>query len=583
MMGRPSGSVRRWARPGIGRAPMLGLAVWACAALAEARQAPPPIEGPQAPPIGGTMADPSLRYRFIESYGDPRAPGDGIGAFRVASIETRDQSIEAPGAAPISAQLVARLRYLARPALVAGRESERVPALVRTYQEIQLTNEGVADDDPDGIAGLGNRALWFSDDGGPSPTVLTLGPGRPLTENQYSFVAFDQIYVPKLAGLLPTLHTRVGEGWRVQTEAAEALVGNRILDGTLEGRLVEIRPPAGGDDLSTAIFRISGRLELLNTRAAINAEVQFAFQGGRPDPVAGGIRTLDPTLIDVHGAIVRLLLAQREIALLPSEDGRSAPGRATLLRNLNLERRLGLDGAPPPALPSAPIEKTDANSWVLYRDPEGRFNFRHPQEYRPVPFDAGSAEGAVHLQRPRIGGSPDDLDLEFRVNVLPETFTRELVQGWNDVNVQVGNVNEGFMPENDWPGRRVYRTEATLGFSPEAFAVNDSGRAYFSAYLVQYPRDATLELKAISGGKPNTFRTEAEEIGEFRREVEAILKSVTLDPSDAASNRDAPPAGTVPPAGAGAGSIEEPESVVPPPPPINQGTGSIPTPPPPSR
>ena len=559
---------------------MLALSLWASAVMAQGRQGPPPppIGGPQSPTTGDTMADPSLRYRFVESYGDPRAPGDDIGAFRVAFVETRDQSIEAPGAAPRSAQLIARVRYLARPAMVDGRERERVSALVRTYQDIQLTIDGVPENDPDSVAGLANRSLWFSEQGGPAPTVLTLGPGRPLTQNQYSYVAYDQIYVPELEGLLPTLHTRVGGAWRVQTEAAEALVGSRILDGTLEGLLVEIRPPADGGDLSTAVFQITGRLELLNTRAAVNAEIQFAFQGGRPEPAEGGIRTLDPTLVQVQGAIVRLLLAQREVALLPSEDGRSAPGRATLLRNLNLERRLGLDGAPSPALPASPIEKTDANSWVLYRDPEGRFDFRHPQEYRPVPFDPSSAEGAVHLQRPRLGGGPDDLYLEFTPGgrVLPETFTQEQVQGWNGVGVQVGNVNEGNLPEANWPGQRVYRTEATLGFSPEGFAVNESGRAYFSAYLVQYARDATLVLKAITVGNPNTFRTEAEEIGEFRREVESILKSVTLDPSDARSTRDAPPAG------AGAGSIRGPSSVIPPAPPIGEGTGEIP-PPPPSR
>ena len=97
---------------------------------ASARQAVPPPDGPSRPAPGlessrpapgldsparqpgaaplldrsapppGSQVNPSLVYRFIESYGPPEAPGQDIGPFRVAFAETLEQQRELPGAAP---------------------------------------------------------------------------------------------------------------------------------------------------------------------------------------------------------------------------------------------------------------------------------------------------------------------------------------------------------------------------------------------------------------------------------------------------------------------------------------------------
>jgi hypothetical protein len=520
--------------------------------------AAPALDFRPAPPADEPNADNANRYRLIESYGPPEAPGQDIGSFRVAFVEVLDQAIEAAGAAPRRTRLGARVVYTARPAIVGGLDRRDVSALVRHYDSVQVNRDGQDVTEPLGPFGLNGQTLWVQEQGGPAPTILTLPGSPPLTQEQLGFAAYQQVYVPKLSGLLSPLHVGVGSSWTIEKLPSEALVGDVIRDGVLEGTLEDVLPPGEGEALSRAVVRVTGRLQLVNSQSVVNARLEFAFKDPNPagDAPAGPVASLDPTLIDARGAIVRLLLAQRDLIEFPDPDGRIA-SRATQLRELNLERRLDLAGAPVPSLPSPPPSPTPENSWVVYQDPDNLFRFRHPQEFRPAPIQPMGGQ-TLNLQRYSLGGVPDDLTVVFvprgqeSLEIRPEDFSRRISEVWKSVpdtqyGVTVGRGAEGFLPEQDWPGKRVFRVELPLTYRPSPYSLDEVGQAFFSAYLAQLANGSVVELEAMTEGTPS----------EFRAEVEAILRSFEADPP--APRGSSPAAGS----GAGAGAASSPAPTTP--------------------
>ena len=59
----------------------------------------------------------------------------------------------------------------------------------------------------------------------------------------------------------------------------------------LDGKLVSIRPPGEARSKSVAVISITGRLQLLNSLALVNAELEFAFRDPSPaDRGRGAVR-----------------------------------------------------------------------------------------------------------------------------------------------------------------------------------------------------------------------------------------------------------------------------------------------------
>lgn len=505
--------------------------------------APPGFSDRPAPGVGDPGRDTGRRYRFIESYAQPDANDSGIGPYQVAFVENLDRSFEQPGQAPERTQLVARAIVVERPARVGGVENRTVSALVRYYQTVQLTKDGVPDTSADGPAGLAGQTLWLQDDGRPAPTILTLPGSAPLNQEQFGFAAIQQVDLPKLGGLLSVLHQGVGSSWNVPRDAAEALVGDVILDGSLVATFEELLPPTETDQNSRAVIRVSGRVQLVSATTAVNAQLEFAFvdpETTLDGPQGGGqVNRLEPRMIDAQGSINRLLLAQRDVVEFPDATGRIGM-RATQLRELNLERRRTVPADLIPPFPNPPLEPNRQNSWVVFLDPDDRFQFEHPQDYRPAPADEQAGEDVV-LQRVRTDGVPDHMTFVFHPRgevppeLRPDPFVQRMVEGWRSIpppGVQVGQGSEGWLPEPEWGGKRVYRLELPLTYSPEAFAVQDAGRAYSSAYLVQLPNGSALELMSLTEGSP----------AEFREQVEEILRSFRVDPPSPAAPRAGVPA-----------------------------------------
>ncbi|QDV32269.1 hypothetical protein [Tautonia plasticadhaerens] len=592
--GRRGSAALRMAAPALGLATALGAALGAGrAALAQVPPRPPTSapgldpsraapglqgsgrsgEAPgldtldrPAPSATEPGAESSDRYRFIEAYGPPEAPGQDIGSYRVAFLETQDQSVEVAGAAPERARIAARVVYTARPAVVGGLENRQVSALVRQYETVQISRDDQDDSQPLGPAGLAGQTLWVQDQGGPAPTILTL-PGSPsLTQAQFGFAAYDSVYVPELSGVLSPLHVGVGSSWALPKEAAEALAGDVIRNGTLEATFEDLLPPGEGQTDSRAIIRVSGRLELVNSQSAINARLEFAFEDPAPaaDDPSRPVATLDPTLVDVKGAVVRLLMAQRNVIEIPDADGRVMT-RASQLRELNLERRLDLTGVTVPSLPVPPPTPTPENSWVSYHDPDNLFLFKHPQEFRPSPIQPMGGS-TLNLSRNTLGGVPDDLTLVFfprgeqPPEIRPEAFSQRIAETWQSVpspGVTLGRGAEGFLPEADWPGTRVYRVELPITYRPSAYSLDEIGQAYFSAYLAQFSNGAVLELEAMTESAPAPFRAE----------VEAILRTVRVDPAPprGSSPRPTPSPSATPPPAASTPAASPDASSIPPP------------------
>jgi len=482
----------------------------------------PPLEGaaPPDPTPNDSIRDSSVRYRFIESYRPPDAANseDGIGAFRVALIETIDTQIESAQAAPERSRVEYAARYVARPATVGGAQREQVSALMRRYEQVRVRRDGQIQEDPLGPTALADHELYLIDRGGPAPETLWLDPNRPLTQRQFRFVAYQQTYVPRLSGLIPNLYKGIGDEWYIDTSAAEALLGNRILEGTLKGMLTEIRDEPDGVT-RRAIIRVTGaEVQTLTSVVSVNARLEFVFEEPEDEALANRGPGFTARGIDARGAIVKLRLAQREYTDLAGSTG--LPTRGVRERKLILERRLRLEGQQPPSVPDPPPAPNPDNSWVLYRDPDDRFQFRHPQQFLAPPTSGGQAGIQLLRPHPRLAG-PDEMYVEFvpQDRTPEDEFVRTLVEGFRAAGVQVGTPNAGALPEADWPGRRVYRVELPLTYVPSSFT--ESGRAYLFAYLVRFSRDATLYLRATT--------TQLDPLA-FRDELEQILRTAELDP-----------------------------------------------------
>ena len=165
------------------------------------RQAPPPEE------LGDTL----IKYLSCRVLRPTRSSGRRTqhlpgGLRRDARPASRGRR-RRPRADPTGRRVV----YAARPAQVAGLDREQVLALVREYQQVTLTRDGLPYDDPDGPTGLRRPAALAPTGDGPAPLVLTLARLPPLTQEQLGFVAYQQVYVPELSSLLPPAHIGLGQ------------------------------------------------------------------------------------------------------------------------------------------------------------------------------------------------------------------------------------------------------------------------------------------------------------------------------------------------------------------------------------
>jgi hypothetical protein len=516
-----------------------------------------------APGQAPESAEPlSLRYRFIERYAlaeDPAKPELNV-QYRVGAIETFKTETERPQGAPERTERTFQTIYTERTAGV-NRVGDATDA-VRRYDTFRtLGTFEVPPYNPPLFQGL---VLWYSLVLGKPPQVLSLTNGRPLRQVEYESIV-DELFLPRLTALLPPKPARVGDTWPISRGAGKALLGPQVPevgDYALEGRLIEVRRSARTTSLS-AIIGVSGELELEQGPGAVNARIHFDFEpqaavvpspGSEPTakaapPRAGGGSDRDQGIVDARGRISRVRMGRSLSVAIPGEDRL----RQIVTRELNLERRpLPLSpgapsggGAAPLELPESRPAANQANSWLTYDDPQGRFYFRHPQELRLAPGGLMDPNAVELIDRHSNGNSvlvvmyqtqqaDPGRDRQLRD---PDFHRRNLQSNWDKRGDEVVQGSSGWLKEADWAPlrRRVYRIEAALKQKgPEAAT---APRVYFDFYLVLFTTNQSIAVQALTVQDPHL---------RFRDQVEEVIKNFTIGPSPgrgpvAGSGRPAPP------------------------------------------
>ncbi len=209
-------------------------------------------------------------------------------------------------------------------------------------------------------------------------------------------------------------------------------------------------------------------------------------------------------------------------------------------------------------IPETPPVESEANSWLLYDDAEGRFQFRHPQELRldPRPPDRFTVElatphpdagpNSVIIQIPRGTADPQE-DLRFR-NL--EQYRKTVDQFWEKQALDVVRGKEGWLDAEEWKPRRVFLKELAVK-GPSAPEEGETvPRLYVDNYFVLGSGSQCLHLQSTSERNDHVA---------FRKTIEAMIKSFVFGPAAAAAAA-APPAAAAPaPPAAPPATIEPPK------------------------
>jgi len=465
------------------------------------------------------LADLANRYRFSERYapeGD-RTPG-AIGPYRVGVVEVVRDSIDTAQGAPKRSESSRQTIFVERPAEVAG-PGGVASASARTYERFIARP-----DDP--TRAMGGRpmvglSVAVRPRVGDLPTILSLTGGRRLTEYEYD-VAARQVFLPHLAGVLPAQSVRIGDVWRVPRRATQAIVGEVGLQGdTLVGAFSELRKEVEGPRM-VAVLRISGRVTGPTGDTAVNAEALFTFQPQSPaaGPAAGPSAPSRPAqdVVEAVGAITEIRMGRVTTGPIPG------PGRLRFQssRELTVHRQLGLDpvGA---AQAGAIPDPTEANSWLAYVAPSGRFAFDHPQDMVAPPDQGPAADPNVVTRGRKRREGTDMLRVEFVAKAAtPEVLKAKLDEIWGQMKMEVIKGDEAWLPEVDWPRMKAHRIEASVKVAdPRKGGASGSSRIHFDGYLVQVGPSASVLAIAT---------TSRDAVIPFRTEVEKTLKSIQIDP-----------------------------------------------------
>ncbi|HMB03974.1 MAG TPA: hypothetical protein VKP69_09575 [Isosphaeraceae bacterium] len=482
---------------------------------------PSTTPAPSSPAETRPVADLTTRYHLVERYSstEDRERPELIGQYRVAIRETIRSVTDNARGAPDRAEAVFQTIYTERPAQLT--DGSAVMAAVRRYETFRAKPEPPAK--PSAARPLEGLTIWFQQRPNDDPLVLSLASNRRLRDNEYAILS-RQVFLPELASaLLSPMPHRIGDRWPLSPLAARALVGERPQRaGELGATLSEVRSDSKSGQM-VAVINVTGRVGLPSGEAAVNAQLLFSF--APPVPGAGAERTEgDEGTIEARGAITELRLAVVRTAGLPGANGRP---RRTQTNEMNLGRQLATP-TPPLAIPEPSPTPTEANSWLTYIDPRGRFHFQHPQDLRPVPPQ--SEEDVVELLDPQPLG-PDVVSIEIlpksgdpRVDAQnrdPEFHRKNLKEQWLKDRVDVIPGDSDWLPEADWaPSKmKVYRIEAAIK-PGERVAKGRVSRIFADYYLVLPSRNETLFVESKTVGEQPTA---------FRAQVEAMMKTFRFD------------------------------------------------------
>ncbi|AGA24947.1 hypothetical protein [Singulisphaera acidiphila] len=473
---------------------------------------------PASPSSGEShsVTDLVTKFRFAEHYEKTEKSSSGsIGQYRVVTSDTIKVATDKAQGTPERTEATQETDYRERPAQLTG--GDQIRAGVREYASYRITpNPNTKPSRADPLKGL---MIWYQPHEGGDPLVLSLTKGRGLREDEYTIIR-REIFLPDLAALLPTIPTRVGDRWTASKTAGRALLGSIALP--LTATLQQVRQAAEGPNWE-AVIGVTGRSPARSNLGSMAVNARLVFSFAPPPESKDGEK--EEKLVDARGAIVELRMATSAVTPLPP-SGRL---RQSVTRELIIDRRIDDTGAALPLPEPAPVA-TEENSWLSYDDPQGKFHFRYPQEFRPGrPPDDLSME----LVRLRPGG-PDTLEFQRviktgdaeadRLNRDPEFHLKMLKEEWRQNKFNVIPGPHAWLPEANWAAtnRKVYRAESVL----KGAATNGKGelRVHNDLYFVLFGRNESLVVTSNTVQDPAT---------PFRNQVEAIIRTFDFGPTEA--------------------------------------------------
>jgi len=476
----------------------------------------------------------SVRYRFSERYSSKEDPSrrDVITQYQVGVVDTWKKVREKPQGAPDRLETTRRTIYTERAALV-----NRFGAMtdsVRRYDKVVNGKEMTAPRHPLNPPFLQGLEIWYRRRPNEKPEIVSLSSDRPLREFEYDAIS-QEVFVPQLMVLLPPAPRRVGDTWEIRREVAQIVWGElpEVNDYNLTGSLIEVRKAGSGTSL-VAVIGISGFFTLTDGPIAFNARINFTFDlpqavappaGLEASPKAAetGSRTgagkRDEGIIEARGWITHAAMAQRLDDVVPESDGRL---KQSTTHELRLERRpLATTPDAPAGLtpPEAPPIKSEANSWLVYEDPLGRFHFSHPQELRPSPYETEpnllqlvnqqlGVGRDVFIVRLPPGADDPQRDRQFRD---PDQFRRAIDSYWAKSKVEILRGPAGWLPDADWAPLKVHRHELGVKLEGTDEKGKSVERLYVDYYLVLSKRDECVQVESWTNRNDHVaFRTQAE-------------------------------------------------------------------------
>jgi hypothetical protein len=516
-----------------------------------AAPAPPDSPKPTAPPAAprdeqkerapASTEALSARYRFSEKYSpneDPEKP-DLVTQYRVGIRFTHKRRWERAQGAPEQSETSRQTIYTER-AHQVSRLGELTDAIRRYDYDAVRTRESVK---PPSVQGL---TIAYRHRPGEWPLVLSLSSGRSLRESDYDEIS-RETFLPQLMALFPPTPSRVGDTWEIPARVAKLIWREQpdTQDYELTGRLIEVGKADSGTGL-TAIIGIAGRLTINDTLILCNAKIHFTFgspttatavaaapagPGEGPGAAETGLRKTtgqrDQGVIEARGRINLALMAQTAESFIPGTDDRlkQYETRELVVERRSLASKPNAQGAIPGLdVPEAIPADDEANSWLVYDDPRGRFNFRHPQALGLSPrmldpnivefVDRNLGKGQdVFILRLRPGAEDPQ---RSRLFCDTDQFQRDIDAEWARSETEIVRGPAEWLPAKEWAPLKVYRKE--LGV--KAAGIDEKGgpvtRVYIDYYLVQSRENECLRADSMT--KRNNHVA-------FRTEVERMLRS----------------------------------------------------------
>lgn len=449
-------------------------------------------------------------YRPAKSAGAKPAGESAIGQYMVGFIDDRSRTPVGSNAKSVPLRETARVRYVERADEVYEIEPNRLVSSVRRYESVSVTKTEGSKTETKENKNMRGATISRRERPEGQPTIVMLSPVRPIELDEYRLMTVRDVFAPHLNLLLPEKAIGVGETWKVRNEGATRLIGRDSLgNGELIGTFKEFRTAKDGKT-RLAIFRLVGR----GTDPEVVAELTFAFEpppvpkgeGDEPKAEAGDLPYTPAT-----GAIVKLNLAVE----FGQQIDRSGRNQILWRRNLFFQRSLRKTGEPL-NVPEKPVEPSPENSWLLFRDPAGRFSVRFPQSFPP-----SSNTGPKKPDEPLVLEHADAEGTHDLLIVAPSQPNQTVGDYFAEAfrYAQKGTGAELFpqmgenRPSPKWPGMRVDHRVAEFRSGKKAQA---TGRR-LDVYVIRLNSGGTFTAQAVTNRRDS---------GPFRELVGSILKTI---------------------------------------------------------